>query len=432
MAKRVRIFDDSAVLLCAAVCLVGLGGFLGWASFAPLDEGVVASGQLVVRGDVKEIAHLEGGIVETIHVREGDAVRAGQPLLTLSKAQTEAVRLETAQNLLVAEANLARLEALRMSADEMRPVESRHGLPEVTMRAVTEQQQRLFEQQRLAFAAEAQVLRTRRTSAEARARDLSVEISALSENLAVAEESWQRREEALAEQLDTVDNVQRAEREVLSLRADLAGLRSERNQALRSAEEAADELVDLESQARRQMEEEAATAAAEILTLQERLSANDDQLSRTLIASPLDGVVLGLNANTVGGVVRPGEALMEIVPQDERVIALLQVPPTDREVVHAGQRVTAQLSAYKRYRVPRIEGEVLSISADLRTSEETGFSYYEARVVLDPATLSGLPDVELLPGLPVEAFIASGQSRTLLDYMLEPITSTLGPGLGWN
>jgi HlyD family type I secretion membrane fusion protein len=432
MDKNVSMLKDPLIRLCALVCAVGLGGFLLWSAVAPLDEGVIAGGQLVVRDERKEIAHYEGGIVREIHVREGDKVAEGDRLITLEPVQSEAARDEIAQDLFQARAASARLNALREGMEEPAFPENSLGLDEVVAASIIDQQQRLFEEQGATSLAELRVLRTRLASAEGRAQDLAAQITATESNLRVARDDLAIKRESLEEQLETVGNVQRAEREVLALQAELARLNSERNTALRSGEEAEGQIDELLSRTRREVEEEAAENARTVLALTERLEANEDRLSRTLLTAPIGGVVLGLEANTVGGVIRPGEAVMEIVPQDGRLVALLKLPPTDREAVRPGQEVRAQLSAYKQYRVPRIDGEVLSISADLREDPSTGTNFYEARVLLDPETLRGLPSVELVPGLPVEAFIASGRTRTFLDYLLEPISATIRRGMSFN
>lgn len=432
MSDRRSLFADKSIKYSAIACAVGLGGFFIWAAFAPLDEGIVAGGQLVVPDNRKEIAHFEGGIVREIHVREGEVVAEGGKLITLEPVQTEAARDEIAQDLFAAQASLARLEALRNDMEEPLFPANTIGLPDSIAAAIVAQQERLFSEQNAAFGAERQVLSTRKASSEGRARDLAAQIAATREALRVAREDFQMKSQSLAEQLETVSNVQRAEREVLTLEAEMARLTSDRNLARRQAQEAGDQIRELETRTRRTVEEEASEAARTVLALTERLEANDDRLERTLLRAPIAGTVLGLEANTIGGVVRPGEPVMEIVPTDGRLIALVRLPPTDREAVHPGQDVKAQLSAYKQYRVPRIDGEVLSVSADLQDDPVTGESFYEARVVLDPETLTGLPSVELVPGLPVEAFIASGRTRTFLDYMFEPIASSVRRGLSLN
>jgi HlyD family type I secretion membrane fusion protein len=432
MDERLDLLADKSIRLCALIVALGLGGFLLWSSFAPLDEGVTASGQLVVRGDRKEIAHFEGGIVREIHVGEGDEVAEGDPLLTLEPVQSETARDEIAQQLLAAKARAARLDALRDGRDTPAFTEESYGLREEIAADIVGQQTRLFQEERGAFEAERQVLATRRDNAAARADDLASQIAATRESLAVGRDELARRRQGLEEQLDTVDNVQRSEREVLSLEGELARLTSERNLASRQADETGDQIAELESRFRRQLEEQADEASRVVLALSERLAANDDRLSRTLLKAPQAGTVLGLSANTVGGVVIAGEPVMEIVPSGGRIIALVKLPPTDRDAVAPGQEVYAQLSAYKQYRVPRISGEVLSVSADLKEDPANGAQFYEARVEFDPDTLTGITSVELVPGLPVEAFIASGRQRTFLDYLLEPIAATVRRGLSLN
>ncbi|NNU17661.1 HlyD family type I secretion periplasmic adaptor subunit [Parvularcula sp. ZS-1/3] len=429
MADRASIFRDKSILLCAVVCALGLGGFLLWAGTAPLEEGVTASGQLVVRGDRKEIAHFEGGIVREIHVAEGQQVDEGELLITLEPVQSEAQRDDLAQQLFAAEAGRTRLEALRDDLGAPQFPDDGLALSDDVRQGIIDQEARVFAEEREAFTAERRVLATRRDAATGRARDLAAQITATRANLDVARDELSRRQEALAEQLDTVANVQRAERDVLALEAELAGLVSRRNDAISAAEEAGTQEAELVSRFRRDIETGISEASRNVLSLTQQLEASDDRLSRTLLRAPLDGIVLGLEANTVGGIVRPGEPVMEIVPEESRLIALIRIPPTDREAVQPGQAVVAQLSAYKQYSVPRISGEVLSVSADLREEPSTGAQFYEARVLLDPETLTGLTSVELVPGLPVEAFIASGRARTFLDYMLEPIASTVRRGL---
>jgi len=432
MLNQANVSTDRAIFLSALACAIGLGGFLAWASIAPLEEGVVARGQLVVSGDRKQIAHFEGGIVADVHVAEGAVVQSGDLLVTLEGVQSESARDEIAQDLVGNLMSLARLEALRDGVEEPAFDPSWEVMAPTVAQEIQEQQHRLFTQQRQSYLAERSVLTTRLAAETGRAKDTNVQLTAVRANFEVARRDLQMRREALAERLDIVANVQRAEREVLALEAELARLTRERNTASRSAKETEDLIAELSARFKRTIEEEAATASREALALQQRLAANDDRLDRTQIYAPISGIVLGLEANTIGGVVRPAEPIMEIVPDSDELVALLRLPPTDREAVQSGQRVEAQLSAYKQYRVPRISGEVLLVSADLREDPLTGDQYYEARVLLDPETLRGLPSVELVPGLPVDAFIASGRSRTFLDYALEPISATVREGLSLN
>ncbi|MEM9810524.1 MAG: HlyD family efflux transporter periplasmic adaptor subunit, partial [Pseudomonadota bacterium] len=327
MSKPAHLWQDSSLKICAIALGVGLGGFLLWSLIAPLDEGVVAAGQLVVAGDRKEIAHFEGGIVRAIHVAEGDRVEEGESLITLEPVQSETARDEIAQELLTAQASMERLTALRLGVQPLFELGGLGLKPSVVV-SISEQQQRLFEEQQAAFDAEMRVLETRQAAAEELAQDLALQIKATGDNLRVAKEDFGLRSEALKERLETVQSVQRAEREVLELEAELARLKSEQNSAMRSAEEAEGKVAEENAQFRRTVEEETSDVAAQVLALSERLTATDDRLLRTELTAPLTGVVLGLEANTVGGVVRAGEKVMEIVPDGGNLVALLKLPPT--------------------------------------------------------------------------------------------------------
>ncbi|MEM7740685.1 MAG: hypothetical protein AAF225_07780, partial [Pseudomonadota bacterium] len=329
MREVQTILNDPLIRLCAIACAAGFGVFLLWSAFAPLDEGVVASGQLVVRGERKSIAHFEGGIVQSIHVSEGQRVEQDERLLTLEPVQSEAERDEIAQSLFSAQASLARLRALREGSEP--PFEGvTTEIARGTADDILAQQRRLFFQQKAALDAELAFLATQRETAEGRASDLDRQLAVVNANLAVARKDLLRRRSGLAEQLDTIDNVQRAERDVFALEAESARLTTERNLAQRHVLETDSQAQELRSRTQRERETEAAEAAAMALAFQERLEANDDRLDRTVITAPLSGLVLGLNANTIGGVVRPGEIVMEIVPDDGSLIALLRIMPIDR------------------------------------------------------------------------------------------------------
>ncbi|MEO1406027.1 MAG: HlyD family efflux transporter periplasmic adaptor subunit [Pseudomonadota bacterium] len=139
--------------------------------------------------------------------------------------------------------------------------------------------------------------------------------------------------------------------------------------------------------------------------------------------------MLNLAFSTEGGVVRPGEAILEIVPEIEAVTASVRIRPNDRASVFEGQTVRTQISAYKSWLNPSLDGEIVTVSADLKTDVVTGTNYYEARVRIPDASLEGETDLDIIPGMPVDVFIFSGKSRTLADYLFEPIASSITKGL---
>lgn len=422
-------FRDRSVRLSALACLAGFGGFLLWSAVAKLDEGVTASGQVVVQTDRKQVQHLEGGIVRKLNVREGELVKEGDVLLELAPLQSETARDEVAQELAVQSATLARLAALRDSEDTIDfSVLASIGIGDDVSNDIRTRQQTLFEQQRTARDAELTVLETRRSAAEGRARDLTQEIAATRRALSTAREDLALRRDLLSENLETISNVSQIEREVSRLEADLSRLNGAYNEAQKSTEQLMGEISQLKAQFQETIGEQIVEAQSRALAASERLAAAGDRLARTVVTAPQSGTVLNMAQSTLGGVVAPGDTIMEIVPDSDDLIVSVRLTPTDRDAVHAGQRVEAQLTAYKSFIAPRLDGEVINVSADLKQDELSGAYYYEARVLLDRSSLPADSSVEILPGMPVDAFIASGQSRTFLDYVFEPILRTFDRG----
>ena len=420
--------NDRGIRLSLIACALGFGGFVLWAAFAKLDEGVIASGNVVVQDNRKAVQHFEGGIIRELYVREGQTVDAGEILMELEPVQSEAARDELAQEYAVQLATLLRLTALRDDLEvvdftEVRAIE----VPGAVAEDIIARQTILFEQQRQALAARLSVLSTQKEALEGRARDLNRQISATNRSLATAKDDLALRRELLSERLETIGNVQRLEREVSSLEADLSRLIGDRNQARKSTEEVEEQMAEARASTQEQTGQQIVETQGRSLMARERLLANQDRLSRTVIRAPEAGTVLNLAQTTVGGVVAPGEMIMEIVPASDDLIVSVRLSPTDRDAVAPGQDVEAQLSAYKSFIAPRLPGTVLSVSADLKQDEATGVFFYEARVSLDPSDLD-TTRVKVLPGMPVETFIASGTSRTFLDYVFEPIRATFQRG----
>ncbi|MBB4658683.1 HlyD family type I secretion periplasmic adaptor subunit [Parvularcula dongshanensis] len=426
-------FADRTIRYSMLACALGFGGFIFWSAVAPLEEGVTASGQVVVRDDRQRVQHYEGGIIRELYVREGQSVEAGDVLLELEPLQSQASRDELAQDLAINTASLARLAALRSAGDE--PDFSSLGgigLPEGVRDEIEARQSTLFEQQRAARDAEIGVLQARRASLVGRVSDLRGQIDATENALASGREDLKLRRELLEQRLETIGNVQRLSREVASLAGELSRLAGARNEAQGAIAETDDQIAEARARFLEQTGREVVEAQSRALAARERLRGTEDRLARTTIKAPIAGAVLNLAVSTVGGVVRQGEPIMEIVPRDSALIASIRLSPTDRDSVTAGQSVEAQLTAYKSFRAPRLPGEVVGVSADLVEDPVTRTHYYEARVVLDASHLDPAARIEVLPGMPVEAFIASGRSRTFLDYVFEPIRATMSRGSRMN
>lgn len=425
--SKATAFTDRSIRISVIICVIGFGSFLAWGSIAKLAEGVTASGQVVVEDSRKEIQHLEGGMISVLHVREGDEVQQGDILVELAPLQSASARDELAQEYAVQAANIIRLTALRaeeesVSFEELNEID----LDPVIREEIIARQSSLFTQQRAARAAELSVLNSRRSSLRSRRQDVANEMEATERSLTTARADLALRRELLEEKLETIGNVSQIEREVSRLEADMSRLQGESNQALKSGEEVVNQIREARAQFQEQLGQQMVEAQGRALAARERLLTLDDRLARTVVRAPQSGKILNKSFSTVGGVVSPGETIMEIVPTNDDLIVIIQLSPTDRDAVKPGQTVKAQLTAYKSFRQDRLDGEVLGVSADLLQDDVSGAYYYEARVKLDATGLS--PDVQVIPGMPIDAFIASGNSRTFFDYIFEPIMTTIRRG----
>ncbi len=421
--------SDRTVRNTALICLIGLGGFLAWAGLAPLAEGVPAVGQIVVENDRQVVQHLEGGIIEELLVRDGDRVEAGQPLLTLQETASQAARNEVLLEIAALTASIQRLDALRSNADQPDfSVLDVFDLTEEERGEVITRQRDLFEQQRQAFRADIAVLTARRDGARSsqtlRAQQITVTRRALDaarDQLALLNDRYER-------QMARLDELRSLEREVASLEADIGRLRTEAQDAATLEQDLDGQIDQTRAAFLRQLSADQLDVRTRLGQAEERLGTAQDVLNRAVIHAPQSGEVLNLNFSTRGGVVRPGEAILEIVPDAGLMTASVRIQPADRASVYEGQAVRTRLTAYKSWMTPRLDGEVVSVSADLKTDPVTGAPYYEVRVRIPVEEAARLGDLDVIPGMPVEVFIFSGTSRTTLDYFFEPISESLFRG----
>ncbi|MEM6913319.1 MAG: HlyD family type I secretion periplasmic adaptor subunit [Pseudomonadota bacterium] len=421
---------DISLRRAGLACFIGLGGFLLWAGLAPLSEGVATFGSLVVEDNRKMVQHLEGGIIRAVNVREGDIVEAGAVLMEFDRIAAEADRDEIAQELYNLFAGLDRLDALKenrdgisftddnflsISADKAREMRSRH--------------QEQFEQQRQNHETEVAVLEAQRetllSSREARGRQMQ----SMRRALEASRTELQLKQDLLTRRLVQVDEVSTLERESARLEGELSNLQAEAAENTSQVAETERKIAQLRTAFQEKLSTEITDLRRLAFAAEERFAAADDILKRTQVIAPQSGAVMNLAHNTLGGVVRAGEPIMEIVPAERSLVAKVRVNPVDRDSVREGLIATSRLSAYKSWKAPSMTGRVTKVSADLKTDPATGANYYEATLLLEPdATIEGR-DLEFIPGMPVEAFIDSGFDRTFLDYLLEPITTTFRRGL---
>jgi len=287
----------------------------------------------------------------------------------------------------------------------------------------------LFLAARAALDAEISVLIARASAAQRTATLRESQIESTKSALSIAEDELELNRALLAQQMVRKDQVSRLEREVAGLSADIARLTSERDEARASSVDASRQIDQLRAQNRQTASADLRDARAERLAAEESLNAAQDILDRAEITAPVSGEVLNLNFTTPGAVVPSAETIMEIIPREQRVVASIQIRPTDRASVFEGQTVRTQVAAYRSWKTPRLDGTVRSISADLKTDPVTGNDFYEARILLSANSIADAGNLEITPGMPVDAFIFSGHSRTTLDNIFEPLIESAFKGM---
>ena len=398
------------------------GVFGIWATVAPIEGAAHAPGSVTVRSNRQLVQHLEGGIVKEIVARNGDRVRAGDALLILDDTQP------------LAQLEITNLQYMAMRAMEARLIAERDGLEQISFPA---ELSGVAQNAQSEIASQTQIFVTRKASLEGSVEVLEQRIGQLQSRLGglrALQQSKQDLADSFAEELRDVESllvegfadknrVRELERNAAQLRGEAAELTA--NISSTEIEIGETRLQILQQE--REFQNEVANQLAEVQTglkdSSERLIALRSIVQRTTITAPVDGIVNGMQVHTVGGVVPPGQPLADIVPQNEELIVEARVSPMDIDRVAMGQEAMVRFSSFSSS-VPNIFGSVINVSADALTDPNTGMTYYSARVEVTPEGLRDLGDLTLIPGMPADVFITTG-SRTLLQYMMKPISSAL-------
>jgi HlyD family secretion protein len=407
------------VLAGVAALALGFGGFGAWAARAPLAGAVVASGVIAVDGSRKTVQHLEGGIIAELLVREGDRVEAGQVLVRLDDLEARALHDLLEGEYFALRAQEARLEAER---DGNEAIVFPAGL-DWAPAEILAGQQRIFESGREALAGRIDVLGRRIAQLEAQAAAIEAQRAAGRDQLSLIAEEVGGVRTLVEKGLERRPRLLALERHAAALTGQQGDYANRIAQVREAIAETELEILN----ARRERVEKAALELREAgmrrAEVQERLTAASVALGRRDVVAPQSGVVLSLRYHTLGGVVPPGGEILDLVPEDGPLVVEVRVFPTDIDTVHPGQPARVALSAYKGRTTPYLDGRVLRVSADALADERTGQHFFRAEIEVDAGQVAVLDTVRLMPGMPVEAFIETGE-RTLLDYLIQPFTDS--------
>lgn len=411
-------------LMVAGAVIVGLafGGAGTWLMLAPLDSAAVAMGSVVVDSHRKTVQHLEGGIVRKVLVKEGEAVTAGQLIIELEASQAKAVLAQSRNQYWTARARVARLEAEQRGAEALLWPDELGGDP--TLRAILQPQEEMFRTRRDSRAANIAVREKRIIQFAEEIMGMEAQRSAARQNLANNESELASVERLLAQGYEKRPRLLQLQRTVTDLKGSLGEMSAKMARTEQEKAQAELEVITLRSQYAQEIATELQEARTQLSDLSDRLKAAEDVVARTQVKAPLDGKVVDLKVFTVGGVVAPGQPLLDIVPDEDPLLIEAQVKPTDIDVVFPGLPASIRLTAFKQRTTPPVDGVVETVSADKLVDPRSGEPYFTARIRPSPEALAQLHKVALSPGMPAEVFIATG-SRRAIDYLLSPFTDTM-------
>jgi HlyD family secretion protein len=409
---------------CVVVAFLALG-LGGWASTAEISGALIAQGSLVVDSNVKKVQHPTGGVVGEVRARDGDRVKAGDTLIRLDETVTRANLAIVTKGLTEFYARKARLGAERDGADAValpKELASRANAPDVQEAMASER--KLFDLRRKTRNGQKDQLAQRVKQLQEQITGLTAQQDAKTKEMELIDKELGGVRDLWAKNLVPIQRLTALEREE-------ARLQGERGQLIAAAAEAKGKIVETQLQIIEVDQQFTADVAKELRETDskigeyvERKVTAEDQLKRTDIRAPQDGVIFQSTANTVGGVITAGDPVMLIVPEADSLLVEAKVEPRDIDQVQIGQPVVLRFSAFNTRTTPELNGTVVRVGADTSTDQRTGQNYYLVRISMTKEEIERLGNVKLTPGMPVEAFIQTGE-RTMLTYLVKPLHDQL-------
>lgn len=405
--------------------VVLVGGASTWAAATSLSGAVIAPGHFVVESYVKTVQHPTGGIVADIMVKDGDVVRAGQVVMRLDATQTRANLAIVTKRLDELTARLARLEAERDDRQQISfpdTIAQRSDDPDVV--AAIHSETRLFEFRRQSREGKKAQLLERVAQFQHEIEGLKAQELAYADGIAV-----------LNAEIASLSGLKQqgivSDQRLNGLRTQVATFGGERGEKIAYQAQAAGriaetrlQILQVDQDLKSEVGRELSTVQAQIGEYVERRISAEDSLKRIDVVAPQSGTIHQLAVHTVGGVISPAEAIMSIVPEDDKLALEVQIAPKDIDQVHVGQDAMLRMSAFNQRTTPQLKAQVTRVAADVTNNEQTRTSYYTVRLLVADAKLTELKDLRIVPGMPAEAMIKTGD-RTALSYLVKPLSDQI-------
>jgi HlyD family secretion protein len=408
-----------------SVVVVLAGGLGTWASTQEISGALIAPGQIVVETNVKKVQHPTGGVIGELLARDGDVVKAGQILVRLDDTVTKANLAIVTKNLDAALARAARLEAEQRGLDKIRFPEQlliRASDPDVA--SVMSSESKLFDVRVNGRAGQKAQLRERVTQLNEEIAGLTAQENAKSQEITLVEKELAGVRDLYDKRLVQISRLTTLERDAARLNGERAQYIASRAQAKGKITETELQIIQVDKDMVSEVSKDLRETNDKVGEYIERKVTAEDQLRRVDIRAPQDGIVEQSTVHTVGGVITAGDAIMIVVPQSDDLQVEAKVNPQDIDKLQVGQKTLLRLSAFNQRTTPELNGVVSRVSPDVTTDQRSGQSYYTIRVSMSPEEIARLGEVKLIPGMPAEAFVQTGD-RTMLSYLMKPLHDQL-------
>lgn len=406
------------------VLIVAFGGGGLWAATAPLAGAALATGTVVATGQNQTIQHLEGGIIDEILVKEGQKVKMGQILIRLSRSTATANLRRYKSQHDAYRALRARYRAqLNDDAKITFPKDllDKDSDPEVA--EIIETQKSEFSAMREELQSEITIFEKRRAAYDEEIAGLKAQRSSQSDQFELIQEEMEATKTLLDQGLTPKSKYLALQRKSSELTGNQAQLSARIARAKQNIAETEQEIVQLKKERRRTSISELRDVQSRLTDVQQQMQAAEEVVRRIEVRAPINGVVVKMHHNTHGGVVAPGEPILELLPGDATLLIAARVRPEDIDVVHAGRPAKLRFTSLRQRITPTLPGEVTYVSADRFTDKATNTNYYEARVKIASDLPEEFANIEITPGMPVEVYVET-RARTALQYFLGPITDS--------
>lgn len=402
------------------------GTATAWSVIARIDSAVVAQGTVVVESNIKKVQHPSGGVVGAIYVREGQRVTEGQVVVRLDETATRA-----ALGIVINELTSTRVRAARLLAERN---SATHVVfpPDILMRSASETEVRdLIEGEMRVFASRLTMRRGLKAQLDERIGQLNEEVKGLTgqqrsleTQLQVARYELGELRELEAKKLIPRPRITALEREIARNEGALGETVGRTLSSKGKIAETQLQVLQLDNDHMTEVSKELREAETRINELQDRRIAAEDQLRRIEIRAPISGIVHQLSVHTVGGVVNQTDALMLIVPETDRLIVEVRIQPQDIDQIHTGQPARIRFTSFNQRTTPEVMGKLIRVGGDLTKETQTGISYFVAGIEVHEEELAKLVGLKLLPGMPADAFMRTGD-RTFASYLMKPLSDQM-------